>query len=379
MKVAILTLPLHTNYGGILQAYALQTVLEQLGHEVVVLEQEKQPEKMTLKRLLKLYIKRIIKNLIGRKCFIFYERRKEWEYPIISQHTQKFISEYIHRKIINFKNLRENDFDAIVVGSDQIWRPCMFSNIEDAYLKFTTGWHIKRISYAASLGVDNWEYSPEQTKECRRLIQKFNAISVREKSSIDLLKEYFNVNACHVLDPTLLLTARDYLNFCTDVPESEGTLLIYILDECTPKLRLVNKIAKEKNLKPFSVTAKAGNVKCSIEERIYPCVESWLKGFHDAKFVVTDSFHACVFAILFKKQFVVYGNRGRGMARFHSLLQSLNMEDRLITDLSKYKKMVDIDYDSVYVRLEQLKKSSFSYLKYALAINDQNHSSVFEY
>ena len=70
MKVAILTLPLHTNYGGILQAYALQTVLEQLGHEVVVLEQEKQPEKMTLKRLLKLYIKRIIKNLIGRRgCF----------------------------------------------------------------------------------------------------------------------------------------------------------------------------------------------------------------------------------------------------------------------------------------------------------------------
>ena len=194
MKVAILTLPLHTNYGGILQAYALQTVLEQLGHEVVVLEQEKQPEKMTLKRLLKLYIKRIIKNLIGRKCFIFYERRKEWEYPIISQHTQKFISEYIHRKIINFKNLRENDFDAIVVGSDQIWRPCMFPNIENAYLKFTIDWDIKRISYAASLGVDNWEYSPEQTKECRRLIQKFNAIPVREKSSIDLLKKYFNVS-----------------------------------------------------------------------------------------------------------------------------------------------------------------------------------------
>ena len=157
-----------------------------------------------------IYIKRIIKNLIGRKCFIFYERRKEWEYPIISQHTQKFISEYIHRKIINFKNLRENDFDAIVVGSDQIWRPCMFPNIENAYLRFTIDWDIKRISYAASLGVDNWEYSPKQTKECRRLIQKFNAISVREKSSIDLLKKYFNVNACHVLDPTLLIEGSQY-------------------------------------------------------------------------------------------------------------------------------------------------------------------------
>lgn len=370
MKIAILTLPLHTNYGGILQAYALQTVLEHLGHEVVVLEQEKQPEQILLKKLLKLYLKRIIKNLIGRKCFIFYERRKEKEYPIISQYTQKFISKYIHRKLINFNNLTEEDVDAIVVGSDQIWRPCMFSNIEDAYLRFTADWKIKRISYAASLGVDNWEYTPEQTKECRRLIQKFNAISVRENSSIDLLKKYFNVNACHVLDPTLLLTAKDYLNICIDVPESNGTLLTYILDECNSKSKLVKKIAREKGLKPFSVTAKAGNVKCPIVERIYPSVEAWLKGFHDAKFVVTDSFHACVFSILFKKQFVVYGNRGRGMARFYSLLQSLNLEDRLITDLSKYKKMVDIDYDRVYIRLEQLKKESFSYLQHALAIYD---------
>lgn len=370
MKVAILTLPLHTNYGGILQAYALQTVLEQLGHEVVVLEQEKQPEKMTLKRLLKLYIKRIIKNLIGRKCFIFYERRKEWEYPIISQHTQKFISEYIHRKIINFKNLRENDFDAIVVGSDQIWRPCMFSNIEDAYLKFTTGWHIKRISYAASLGVDYWEYTPEQTEICRSLLKNFDSVSVRESSGIDLCKRYYKMDVCQVLDPTLLLNASDYLKLCVNNPKSEGGLLTYILDESAAKSKLIARVSKEKHLKPFSVTAKAGNVRCPIKERIYPCVESWLKGFHDAKFVVTDSFHACVFSILFKKQFVVYGNRGRGMARFYSLLQSLNLEDRLITDLSKYKKMVDIDYDRVYIRLEQLKKESFSYLQHALAIYD---------
>lgn len=368
MKVAILTLPLHTNYGGILQAYALQTVIEQMGHEVVVLEQIKRPVKLTVKKLLILYTKRIVKNLIGRKCFIFYEYRKEREYPVISQHTQKFICRYIHRKITNLENLTENDFDAIIVGSDQIWRPCMFPNIEDAYLRFTVDWDIKRISYAASLGVDYWEYTPEQTMECRHLIQKFDAISVREYSSIDLLKKYFNVNACHVLDPTLLLTAKDYLNFCTDIAESKGTLLTYILDESTSKLKLINKIAKEKGLIPFSVTAKAGNVRCPIEERIYPCVESWLKGFYDAKFVVTDSFHACVFSILFKKQFVVYGNRGRGMARFYSLLQSLDLEDRLITDLSQYKKLADIDYDRVYIRLEQLKKKSFSYLEHALAI-----------
>lgn len=369
MKVAILSLPLHTNYGGILQAYALQTVLEQLGHEVVLLEQEKQPEKLRLKKLLRLYIKRIIKNLIGRKCFIFYERRKEKEYPIISQYTQKFISKYIHRKILSFEHLTENDFDAIIVGSDQIWRPCMFPNIENAYLKFAIDWDIKRVAYAASLGVDYWEYTPEQTKNCGYLIQKFDAISVRENSSIDLLKKYFNVNACHVLDPTLLLTAKDYLNICIDVSESKGTLLTYILDEATSKSKLVKKIAREKGLKPYSVTAKAGNVKCPIEERIYPSVEAWLKGFHDAKFVVTDSFHACVFSILFKKQFVVYGNRGRGMARFYSLLQSLDLEDRLITDLSQYKKLADIDYDRVYVQLAQLKKRSFSYLEHALAIN----------
>lgn len=334
MRIGILTLPLHTNYGGILQAYALQTVLERMGHDVCLIEKRREPLTLPLWKASLSYGKRIVKNLTGSQCPIFYEQKMNRETPIVRQHTDKFINKYIKRRIVDdYSEIFETDFDAIVVGSDQVWRPKYFHDIEHAFLDFTAGWNIKRIAYAASFGTDEWVYTQKQTEWCRKLIKNFYAISVRESSGVELCREYLGVDAAHVLDPTMLLSKDDYIQLFKDAktPHSNGTLLCYILDETPEKTELINKISKEKSLVPFMVNSKVENHNAPLKERIQPPVEQWLRGFYDAEFVVTDSFHASVFSILFRKPFIVVGNADRGLSRFSSLLGMFGLGRHLMT------------------------------------------------
>lgn len=365
MKIGILTLPLHTNYGGILQAYALQTVLERMGHEVVVIDTPNMKSSPSLWTI----GKRIIKKLLGRKVSIFSERKHNKEFPIISQYTQPFIDKYIHRKVVNTpKELKKEDFDAIVVGSDQIWRPLYYYEIENAYLAFAKDWEIKRVAYAASFGTDDWEYTSQQTISCRELLRKFEAVSVRESSGIQLCKDYFGVEATHVLDPTMLLNKEDYIRLieASQTPKSKGTMLYYILDETPKKKALIEQIAKEKKLKLFRVNSRVEDHSAPLDERIQPSVEQWLRGFYDAEFVVTDSFHACVFSILFDKAFVVIGNKERGMARFNSLLEMFGLNNRMIEDIEHLNKLKSISYS--LEELEIKRNQSIKFLSHSLSL-----------
>ena len=368
MKIGILTLPLHTNYGGILQAYALQTVLERMGHEVVVMDRSPY-KKLSLTQKLQYYPKRIIKKfLLWRNESVFIEEELNKAYPIVSQFTQTFIDNYIHRtEINNLASLPKNSFDAIVVGSDQVWRPMYYGKIENAYLEFTGGWDIKRISYAPSFGTADWEYTTEQTVNCAKLLGKFDAVSAREVSGVKLCKQQFNIDAVHVLDPTFLLDADDYIQVVNKfgISKSKGTLLNYILDESEEKNSLIDKVAQERGLKPFRVNSKIESLNAELEDRIQPPVEQWIRGFYDAEFVVTDSFHACVFSIIFNKPFLVVGNKARGLARFESLLEIFDLKDRLVTSVDELdiEKFNDFDWQKTNSILNTKREKSINFLK----------------
>lgn len=349
MKIGILTLPLHTNYGGILQAYALQTVLERMGHKVNIIEKEKGPLSINKYKMPFTYGKRIAKNLMGKKVPIFYEQKYNREQPIIRQYTDQFIEKYIHViKYKEFSNIKESEYDAIVVGSDQVWRPKYFgiNQIEQSYLKFAENWNIKRIAYAASFGTDEWEYTTKQTSVCGELLKKFDAVSVREDSGVKLCKKYFGVEAQHVLDPTMLLNKEDYIKLfeANNTPKSQGNLLCYFLDETEGKKALIKRIAEEKGLMPFNVKSKSDDINTPISDRVQPPIEQWLRGFYDAEFVVTDSFHACVFSIIFHKPFIVYGNIKRGLSRFESLLNTFELSKTLLTNFSEYKNIKEYEW-----------------------------------
>lgn len=333
MKVGILTLPLHTNYGGILQAYALHTVLSRMGHDAYVIEKERKPLRLPLWRMPVKYGRRILRNLAGHPYPIFYERKQNREQPVIRQHTDKFIRKHVRCKTFaDYGAITEQDFDAIVVGSDQVWRPEYFDDIRTAYLDFAEGWNIRRMAYAASFGTDAWEYSARRERECGRLLRMFDYVSVREASGVDLCRRHFGVEAEHVLDPTMLLTREDYVRLFADcrVPAGRGTLMSYILDETPVKTALVDAVARRNGLVPFRVNSRVEDINAPLQERIQPPVEQWLQGFYDAEFVITDSFHACVFSIIFNKPFFAVGNPGRGLSRFKSLLAMFGLDDRLL-------------------------------------------------
>lgn len=375
MKIGILTLPLHTNYGGILQAYALQTVLERMGHEVVVFDT---PNTLSLPPLWKRplsYAKRVVLKAEGKMNRILLEQYYNKTRPVIAQNIQPFIDKYIHRKVIKkFTDLHSCDYDAIVVGSDQVWRAIYFpmwnnSPLPNAYLDFAKGWNIKRISYAASFGTDEWEYSDEQTQKCKALLQLFDAVSVREINGVDLCRKYFNVDAVYVLDPTMLLNEEDYSIFFqrANTPKSGGTLLNYILDETENTQILIKSVADQKGLKSFSVNNPFENDESKpLDNRIKPSVETWLRGFCDTEFVITDSFHACVFSIIFKKQFAVVGNKERGLSRIESLLKSFGLDNRIVENPAQVMRLPEIDFREVYRELEKLRMKSFSFLNMSL-------------
>ena len=297
-------------------------------------------------------------------------------YLIKSRHTQPFINKYIHNYWVKnyMTDINENDFDAIVVGSDQIWSHIHASTIGgvcNAFLPLFTGKPTIRISYAASFGKDEWEYTDKETKVAKSAVKEFQGISVRESSGVELCKNHFGVEAIRHLDPTFLLSSDDYINGLrlNTIEKSSGDLLVYILDSSCEKAAIVDYIEKRLSLKRFVVNSKVednGIKNKRIEDCIQPPVENWLRGFMDADFIITDSFHACVFSILFHKSFVAIGNDDRGLTRFQSVLSLFHLERRLVSSLEDIENLnlnETIDYSEVEKLIDAERERSFLYLR----------------
>ena len=373
MRIGILTLPLHTNYGGILQAYALQTVLESMGHEVFVIHRPWR-KKIVLWKLPLQIVKRSISRFILRHNVpIFAEKEWNSNQPIIEINTKKFIDQYINAYYIEkISDIKEGNFDTIVVGSDQIWRPkyyrLHYKYIEDAFLSFAAKWNVKRIAYAPSFGTDKWEYNNVETQKCYKLLHKFDAVSVREQSGIRLCEQYLGRSDVKlVLDPTMLLNKENYERLIPQNIKTPGDLMCYVLDANDEINALISKIADDNNLRVFNASSDVDNVSLPIEKRIQLPVENWLASFRDAKLVITDSFHACVFSILFHKPFIVIGNNNRGYSRFVSLLSLFGLENRLIGNASQFNKSMLLPLsEEVYKKFENYRNDSMLFLHKAL-------------
>lgn len=377
MRIGILTLPLHINYGGILQAYALQTVLERIGHQVYIINLQKLNKKRVG------YIQYCItegKLLIKR--FLHKRDIRSYEYDTIRQHKIKpFIKKYIHhltKKVYSnqeFINVvKNNNYDAIIVGSDQVWRKwsSKFASLNTFYLDGLENYPIRKIAYGVSFGKDEVDYTSDEIKRYKELVKSFSAISVREKQGKSLCKSILDIDAVQVLDPTLLLEKEEYLTLIHDVIKENGQkgLYYYILDKDEKKLEFLSCYAKEYNLKAYEqmpvMRRKDYSISINYEDYIYPSVEKWLSGFYEADVVITDSFHGTVFSIIFNKPFIVLGNQERGFSRFESLLSLLGLESRIAhnNSLAEINRLHNdcIDWISVNQKRKLLKSESLQFL-----------------
>lgn len=370
MNTVILTHPPGTNYGGIMQAYALQRVLSDQGLTVVT----STCHQTGLLEWTIIYLKYFIRCVIH----IFKPSISNMPPHITKQrtvHTMKFVHQYI--KTIPKSKLYSTAFlrtcCSFVVGSDQVLRQA-YVPVEKYLLNFTKGMSVTRITYAASFGRDNLsEYSPRLVKKTARLARQFDAISIRESSGVNLANRYWGVSATQHVDPTLLLDKEHFEKLVMDdadnVYASPGNLFVYILDRDNTKAKAVIKTEKLLNLRAYELLPPTVNSYRVFKENIdlyrLPRVTQWLKSIMDAEFVITDSFHGCAFSIIFNKPFIAIGNKNRGIARFTSLLSTFGLQDRLISGLSELTEellLSRIEWKNINHQLKNEQVRSISYL-----------------
>lgn len=371
MRVALLVFPIHYSHGCILQTYALYSQLKELGHEVTILD--RQPNKVSLPRWGVSVAKRIAKYILkGYRGSVFY---RGWFPDALMTEQQSFIDSFkedittVYSTEEMRRILKSGGFEAIVVGSDQTWRPCYVPNVMDYWLEFASDIPVIKVAYAPSFGVDKWEYDECLTARCKKLSCLFNGLSVREESGVKLCKEYLGVQAKHVLDPTLLWNKKFYTPIAEKSPEKIGGCQCYFLDKTPEKVAIAEKVAKRFNLEVHYINTRTEDPDAPLKERIAPSIEKWLSGFLYGDFIVVDSFHAMVFSIIFQKPFIVIGNIERGLSRFESLLSKVGLKERLITESNSVDNLTrqDINWAEVDCVLNKHRTESIAFIKESLS------------
>lgn len=362
------------NYGAVLQAAALADVVSRIGYSVEHIDfiPNKMAQKKTLRQLLiavlaALGIKSLIKRMLGKKEYIkptvtggevFETFRDVW----VARSQQTYTAS-------QQLNTVGTTYSAVVVGSDQVWRPNMFVNKHqdvDAYFLSFLPDSVTRVSYAASFGVDKWEDTSDSilSDRVRKAMTKFNAISVREQTGIAICRDHFGVTAQHVLDPTLLNGVEFFERVIAKagVSKQNENVVYYKLDVDTTFISAIKHIGDI-----LQVPTEDIYYQMSETGYRYIPVADWLAKIRDSKFVVTDSFHCVCLAILFNKEFICFANKDRGLARLQSLLASLGIEGRLCEQNQSltafFSNCEPIAYEDVNAKLAELRISSMNFLR----------------
>lgn len=352
MKIGIVTQPILDNYGCALQNFALQHTLRRLGHQPVTIDFIPQ---MSLYRYLKNRLKTRWHNLRNSaKKPLPQSRDRRPRHPYFEAFVARHISTTPRVGKYTRRVAQHEEFEAVITGSDQVWRPRYNPHtLHNMYLDFAPRGVI-RLSYAASFGVDTWEYKSRQEQQCRGLAKQLHGVSVREAEGVDLCRRFLGVDAVEVLDPTLLLTADDYLHVCADVPRATTPYIAaYILD-LTPEAETFIRAEAERRGAEVRIFGTGERIEYSVEE--------WLALFRDAECVITDSFHGSVFSIIFRKEFVSIVNRQRGASRFHSLLGKFALTERIIDPKNDQMPAHRIDWTLVENRLREWQQHSIDFI-----------------
>jgi polysaccharide pyruvyl transferase WcaK-like protein len=342
MKIGIMTFWwADDNYGQLLQCYALQKYLRDVGHDAYLIRYD--PRNDYVKTPL---WRKIIKGLSPVKLSLYiWHRYKKMFLKEINQRRRfnEFRDKYIKQSekiYCSYDELVSDppDADVYIVGSDQVWNTFSLSLEQSkkqikAYFLYFGKPEIRRIAYAASFGKET--ISNELVKEISPLLKHFNYVSVREKSGAAICRQC-GVNAEWVPDPTLLLNANEYrILYKTEQQEKpeKPYLFLYILNNKIDfPIKSMYQWAAKKRLDVIYIT---GNAQYDHYKKIYATIPEWLYLIDNAEYVVTNSFHGAVFSLVFNKKFGIIPLKERFAEmnnRFDSLFKIFGIDKRFIDD-----------------------------------------------
>ena len=270
-----------------------------------------------------------------------------------------FINQTTNLVIIknNFSEIKKDDYDVLMVNSDQTWRKWDQNFYDYGFLKFAENWKIKKFVYGASLGFENWRLTKKDDIIAKKLLKDFTGISVREKGSIKLVKQHFNIEPIFVLDPTLLIDKKYYLDIIRGyhgkVEMKKKYIFMYTTYNNILLKNLTKKAGETLNLDVYYYQLNNNSL---IQDFIYYMV--------NCNSVITSSFHGSVFSIIFNKPFITIYDKSDAKERFISLDKIFGIHDRLFENSEKINfeqllKPLNIKYEI----LNQLKKNSINFIK----------------
>ena len=357
-----------SNYGQILQCYALQRVLEQLGCEPYVIRFVGYGESR---------LRKLVKQLLPflRRKPSPTDRLRGFE----AFRKRHFRMSPLYTSIAQIRSCPPR-YDAYIAGSDQIWKQSLRNPQQPAYFLDFGRPEVRRIAYAASFGMET--YPDGDKAQLKGLLQRFDAISCREYSGVEICRD-LGLAATKVLDPTLLLTKEEYLNLNPNLNEKENSslftlhssLFIYSLNiNSASEIRwseLREAVEGKVVVTPAAGYNESAELFGSEVEYLYATPAQWIAQIASASLVVTTSFHGIAFSILMHTPFVYVPLKGEFQGannRILDLLRDLRLEERILSERATYGSIIarPIDWASVDTLLARMRQDSLEFLKEAL-------------
>lgn len=365
-KVGILTFSYSSNPGSVLQAYALQQTISRIGNcrASIVNYQKTQADKPIFGSNI---FFGSIRTWTPKKVIAWTVR---WlAYPLRMKKYHLFFKKYYNsdpKKPCGREDMTAlaEQYDAFVVGSDQVWN---FDSINVDYTYFLdfVKTHTQKISYAASFGQKG---VPEAEKEkAAALIGEFSAISVREKEGVVTVGELTSKSAEWVLDPSLIFPEEQWHSMAI-APKETDYVFLYLRERSAPIEQFAKELAARNGLRLVSVyTHWKLNKHGKKQKALGPC--EWLGYMKNARYVVTNSFHGICFSIVYKKDFFVNllkGARAFTNPRIAGLLDQFGLNNRCIDVVTDLVSPEPIDYQTVDMIKRKREEQSLHFLKNAL-------------
>lgn len=377
--IGLVTCYFHHNYGSMLQAYATELIMQQLGLPFQTIACKAPINYMQENKILYIIKKLLIADWKMRLGKMKIERAKKenpmfaknWEIrnKAFSQFAETFfhVSPYCKNRE-ELTKMAEN-YSAFLVGSDQLWRT---DSVEHGY--YTLEWvpdHIRKIAYSTSIGVKEVPWF--QVEKNKRFMNRFDHIALREQSACDLVYKLTGRKVPVVLNPTLLFTGDQWLGIQQQEPLTNGKYIFcYLLGDNPSQREFIKRVKEKTGYKIVALQQLDEYIPSDEEfadEAPYVGPREFLNYIRNAEYVFTDSFHCSVFSILYKKNFFTFSRFSEGAkqstnTRIDNLLYITGLEDRRMTNDKTIEGVVNFkrNFDGVDEKLNALRKSSMDYL-----------------
>ena len=359
MKIGIFTF-FQTNYGAVLQAYALQKYLqEQSGTEVEIIDFTT-PEHLKGHKVFK---RQSLKNPIAAIAYYFFTLIHYRQLKRRIARTWDFKNKYFHftRRFSSMKDALENHpiEDIYITGSDQVFNP-NGKHVPLYYLGFDKG-NGKKVAYAPSFGIS--KFDDTITQKIEGYVKDFDFLSCREPAGAEYLSSFVGHEVPVVVDPVLLHGVDEWGKVAVSPKMKDNYIFIYDLNGAENLIKIAKKIQKEEKLPIVCLTRNRLRL-YPVDKQVYDAGPAefvgWIK---DASYVVTDSFHGTVFSLIFSKQFFTFIAIERTSSRIRNILGKIGLEKRIVTkgEMSGFDFSAYCKYDSV--DLQQLSSSSKHYIQ----------------